>query len=224
MYRLLPILAAGGLLLAYGAAEGTWTERWHHSHATEDAAARLATVPPTIGDWQSRDEELDPRQAVKAELSGSLLRHYINRTNGARLTVVLVCGRPGPISLHTPDVCFVGSGQVLVESPKAQPMPDDHPAQFFVGRFRSGEETAVEYSRAFWGWSANGDWSAPASPRFVFARAPALYKLYVIRPMVRADELLADDPAQEFMRRFLPQLREHLFGNATEKAPTHPKP
>ncbi len=219
MRNLLPSLVAAALLLSFGVAEGVWTERWHHSGASEDAANRLAGVPTTVGEWESQDEQLDPRQLVKAELNGSLLRHYTNRSNGATLTVLLVCGRPGPVSVHTPDICFVGSGQVLVENPKAQALTEDRPAQFMVGKFRRGEETVAEYFRVFWGWTANGDWSAPASPRFAFAQAPALYKLYVIRPMIRSDEMLADDPAQGFIRIFLPQLREHLFTNPPQSKP-----
>jgi hypothetical protein len=224
MYRLLPILAAVPLLLTFGVAEGTWTERWHQSHAAEDAAALLAGVPATVGEWHSQDEELDPRQAVKAELSGSLLRQYTNRSNGAAIMVMLVCGRPGPVALHTPDICFVGSGQEMIETQKAQTIPDDRPAQFFVAKFRRGDETVAEYFRVAWGWSANGDWSAPASPRLAFARVPALYKLYVVRPMVRADEPLADDPTSKFLRLFLPQLRQHLFPGATGNDTSQPKP
>src|SRR5436190_11210209 len=109
MARSWPILLPLSLLMAFGIAEGIWTERWHQSHAAEEAGARLSSIPPAVGDWESREEQLDPRQVVKAELTGSLVRHYTNRSTGVTVTVMLVCGRPGPISVHTPDVCFVDS-------------------------------------------------------------------------------------------------------------------
>src|SRR4051812_35665079 len=110
MTRCLPAIAAALLLLGFGVAEGKWTNRWHQSHAAEDAGRRLAEIPLTLGEWQGTSGELDPRQAVKAELSGSILRQYTHKSNGTTLTVLLVCGRPGPVSVHTPDVCFAGSG------------------------------------------------------------------------------------------------------------------
>jgi hypothetical protein len=224
MLRLMPILVAFPMLLAFGAMEGAWTERWQHSHLTDDAAGRLAQVPLSVGEWQSQTQELDQRASVKAELSGSQLRHYTHRTSGALLTVLFVCGRPGPISVHTPDVCFVGSGYALADTPSAHAIPEMHPAQFVVGKFRKGDDAISEYFRAFWGWSADGDWSAPPSPRLAFARVPVLYKLYVIRSLVRADEPLANDPAQDFLRLFLPQFREYVFSNSTGKDISRSKP
>lgn len=211
MKQILPTLIAALILMTFGLAEGIWTNRWTRSFAIDEAAARFATVPANVGEWESRSEEMDPRQVVKAELSGWMIRHYKHRTKGTTLTVVLVCGRAGPISLHTPDVCFVGSGYTLLSPPTPHTLAFDRPAIFNVARFRVGVDGLADYRRTYWGWSADGDWSAPTSPRIAFARAPALYKLYVVRPMNRGDEPLTEDPAQEFLRLFLEQLREYLF-------------
>src|SRR4051812_4852958 len=110
MTRCLPAIAAACLLVGFGVAEGFWTDRWHQSHAAYDAGRQLAGLPLAVGDWEGAGGELDPRQVVKAELTGSILRQYANKSNGTTVTVLLVCGRPGPVSVHTPDVCFVGSG------------------------------------------------------------------------------------------------------------------
>src|SRR5262245_13026212 len=130
MTRLLPALLALALVVAYGVAEGTWTGRWVPAAAPHEAAARLADVPTTLGDWQGKDQTLDHRVAAQAELSGSLLRYYTHKTTGETLTVLLVCGRPGPVSVHTPDVCFVGSGYALPQPPARQHVPAGGPDEF----------------------------------------------------------------------------------------------
>jgi hypothetical protein len=211
MTRYLLPLSAVALVVGFGLFEGTWTERWHHSNATSVASDRLSTIPLVINDWHGQEGKLDERQMVKAELTGALMREYVRKSDGVNVMVLLVCGRPGPVSLHTPDVCFQGSGHALIESPAPQAVREDRPARFNVARFRKGDETVAEYLRAFWGWSADGEWSAPAAPRLTFARAPALYKLYVIRQLARPDEPFADDPSHDFLRAFLPEARKHLF-------------
>lgn len=220
MIRLFPILVAFPLVIGFGIAEGMWSDRWGNRELAQAAADRLAALPANVGDWESQSEELDPRQAVKAELNGSLLRHYSHKQTGALLTVMLVCGRPGPVSVHTPDVCFVGSGYTMTETPMPHSVAEARPAQFLVSKFRRGDEVISSYYRVFWGWTADGNWSAPNSPRLAFARDPALYKLYIVRPMSRADERLSDDPALEFLRLLLPQIRDVVFaGGADVKRP-----
>ena len=48
-------------------------------------------------------------------------------------------------------------------------------------------------------------------PRVQFGGASALYKLYVIRPLSRPDEPPAEDPSDDFMRAFLPEVRKCLL-------------
>lgn len=211
MTRFLLPASAVVMVLAFGVAEGIWSERWQHSNATVEASQRLLNVPLVVGDWHGAEGKLDERQMVKAELTGALMREYVRKADGANVTVLLVCGRPGPVSLHTPDVCFQGAGHALIESPTPQVIREERPARLNVARFRKGDDTVAEYLRVFWGWSADGEWSAPSTPRLTFARAPALYKLYVIRALARPDETFADDPALDFLRTFLPEVRKHLF-------------
>ena len=43
-------------------------------------------------------------------MTGYLLRTYTHRISGETFQVLLVCGKPGPTSLHPPDVCYQGAG------------------------------------------------------------------------------------------------------------------
>src|SRR5205823_11374713 len=64
MKRILPVLMALPLVIAFGVAEGQWTDRWSMSDEIEQASARLRSIPTTAGEWEGTDEELDPRQAA----------------------------------------------------------------------------------------------------------------------------------------------------------------
>jgi Protein of unknown function (DUF3485) len=123
MPRALPIATAPALVIAAGLVRGQWTRRWATSHAVEVALARLERVPVTLGNWRGRSLELDREQLTTAEIAGSIARRYENRRTGATVTVLLVCGRPGPISVHSPDICYPGAGFRPMGSLARQSLP-----------------------------------------------------------------------------------------------------
>lgn len=241
MLRTLPALAAVPLVLAFGVAEGLWTDRWHQAPDVALAAGRLAAVPLTVGEWQGEDQVMDARVRAKAEIAGYLLRQYVHRPTGATVSVLLVCGRPGPVSVHTPDVCYGGGGYGQIGSPARHtvdpPPPVGQrgtldvargtrgpvgPASFWVGTFAKGAGVIPDRLRVLWAWTETGDWTAPDAPRLAFARAPVLYKLYVVRPLVRLDEPVAADPGEEFLRLFLPHVHQALFPGAADPLRGYP--
>ncbi|MCS6851587.1 MAG: EpsI family protein [Gemmataceae bacterium] len=189
-----------------GLLHGMWTDRWAVSRDPEEASAWLQHLPATVGDWSS--EPIPVRRQELPNVSSWMVRRYTHRGNGASLSVSVVAGRPGPVSVHTPDMCYVGSGYELVNRPTRLTVATaaGSQAEFNVGRFRKDKADGVEQLRIFWAWSTGEGWQVPANPRLTFARYPVLYKLYVVRPLVRGNEALDDDPAVSFLRVFLPQL------------------
>src|SRR5690348_14337503 len=107
MKRSLPAVAAVVLVVACGVVHGFWTGRWSGITNT-DVAAHLAQVPLDVGDWQGHDLEADAR--LKDGMAAVLYRSYVHRQSRETVTVYLVCGRPGPVAVHTPDVCYAASG------------------------------------------------------------------------------------------------------------------
>ena len=209
-----PALLTVALLLvaSFGVAEGLWTGRWAPSEVLDRAAARVADVPRSLGEWEGADADLDAREVALAKLRGHLRRTYTHRQTGETVTVMLLCGQPGPISVHTPDVCFQGQGSVMAGAPKRETIAADDPsAEFWSARFERSGPVGTEASVALWGWSSDGRWEAADRPRVRYARAPFLYKLYVIRPL-RNSAKEANDPAlSEFLGLFLPAARAALF-------------
>jgi hypothetical protein len=213
--RLLFAWIAVVLLCAYGVAEGLWAGRWLPASEADAPASRLAALPLSVGEWDGQAQELDARQLRVGSIRGYVMRQYVHRRTGETISVLIVCGRPGPIAVHSPEVCYGGAGyeQVAAKQPhsvRADALPE--PADFWSATFQKTGAARPDQMRILWSWNATGKWTAAENPRFQFARHPALYKLYVTRRLAGADEPLDNDPAVEFLRLFLPQAQQALFG------------
>jgi hypothetical protein len=222
MIKFVPAGTALCLVLASGIVHGVWTDRWRSSDLPQVWATRVCDVPLVIGDWEGEPLEMDARSREIAQIDGYLLRRYVQRHSRQEVVVSVVCGRPGPVGAHTPDVCFWGSGYDAVQRParfEALDAGPGGPAEFWTARFHRPDDPAAPQVRVFWAWSAAGPWRAVAYPRVEFARCPALYKLYVGRTLQRQDEPLERDPAVTFLRLLLPELRRALFPDRPGTSP-----
>ncbi|MBN9523784.1 exosortase-associated EpsI family protein [bacterium] len=208
-HALLPT-AALLVTVGYGAAEGLWTGRWADGDDGR-VAARVNDIPRTLADWEGTDRELDAREVRVGRIAGHLWRTYQNRRTGEAVTVMILCGRPGPIAVHTPDVCFQGQGCAMAGQPRRQAVPPSG-AEFWAARFDQPTAAGADRTAALWAWSADGRWEAAESPRVRYARSPFLFKLYVLRPLGPSASDGADDAAlAEFLRLFLPAAGTALF-------------
>jgi hypothetical protein len=211
MSRLLPLGLLLIVVVASGTAHGLWSGRWNVSDGPARAAARLERMPMTIGDWDGTAGELDARQMKMAELSGARVCEYVNRRTGSVVSTLLVCGRPGPVSVHTPEICYVGNGYELTRPRDGFRHSSLAGAEFWLCDFHKPQAATPDRLRIFYAWSVNGSWSAPENPRLTFFREPAIYKLYVTRKLLQTEEPVEDDPAIDFLKVFLPQLQESAF-------------
>jgi hypothetical protein len=209
MLRYLPVPIAVVILVASGAASGLWSGRWAPPADINEAKAVLARVPATCGDWESRPLDLDPEVWSGLDTSGYLVRRYVNRRARSEVTVVLECGWPGHVAVHTPDVCYPNAGYELVGERTRQPAPTG-PGEFWVAHFRKPEAPARDELRIFWAWNADGAWQVPNNPRLAFGGRQVLYKLCVIRRVTQADEPLDGGPIMTFLNAFVPALQACL--------------
>jgi len=213
MRRGLLIVLVGSALVVDGVVYGRWTDRWSFSRDSELAAAKVQEVPMRFGDWEGRaNEPLGPREIELAGFQGHINRTYTDRRTGSIVHVLLACGRPGPLAVHTPEVCYCGLGYQAIGTAKhlEKLSGDRPPAEFWKARFGKSDSAVQSQLRIYWTWSANGVWRAPENARIAFAGAPVLYKLYVIQEITR-DESQMDKAGQEFLGQFLPILDQTLF-------------
>src|SRR5258708_4157538 len=137
------ILAAGlFIVVASGAAYGVWTQRWQKSADLEVRAAKLKELPDDLGRWKSEPAEVESDALAMAGAEGWWVRRFTDERTGTSLLVILLCGRPGPLSVHPPDACYGGAGYALEAPPiKYTPRagPTAPPAGVWTGKFKQPE-------------------------------------------------------------------------------------
>jgi hypothetical protein len=199
-------------LVGSGVVHGLWTDRWARAAAPTDLD-RLNEVPLGLGEWQGQAIE---SHKPSPDAVVYLYRRYTNRA-GETVTVALVGGRPGPISIHDPKACYGSSGYKVAQG-ATYPVPPE--ARGSAGEFRTAQflktrasETA--HLRIYWAWNAGAAWETPRDPRTTFAGLPFLYKLYFIRDMPSPDQPDKDDPCVDLMRTLLPELQKAMFAKTS---------
>jgi hypothetical protein len=209
--RLMPVWVAAPLLLGYGLVEGWWTNRWHGSDDFQTVAAQLDTLPMVLVNWTARPLELTERERAIGQIKAWSYRRYLDSTSGKAITVLVVCGRPGPVAAHAPDVCFSGAGYKPTGEPVRRTL--DGGAETWTGAFRKDTGPVPDFLRVTWSWNATGAWEASSSPRLAFARYPILVKLYVLQHATVPDEASAKETCDAFLAVLLPELQQRLFPN-----------
>jgi EpsI family protein len=208
------LLAVVAVVVAVdGYVHGVWTQRWRQSPELVRAVARLERMPATVGDWRGTDlKKLQERAVRLAGFDGYVQRRY-ERADGAAVTVLLACGRSGPLSVHTPEVCYAGAGfQIAGDTVRdtVQVEKNSGPTEFWKAKLiRPG--TVPQRLRIFWSWHAREGWRAPDSPRSAFAGLPALHKMYVTCELPAGDTQPAEAACAEFLTQLLPELDRALF-------------
>ena len=205
MTRSLAFLFALTALLTGGYVHGLYSERWRTSNELEFGIERLPTVPLEIDGWKA--EEIESNQA-EFDLAGA--RGYwsrIYRKDGQEILAILMVGRAGRMSVHTPEVCYRGAGYELFGPPVPHDVgePDAALGRFWTANFMKPSAAGAEL-QLDWGWNCGHGWQAPASPRWEFAGRPALYKLYLSRSSAGGNTATQTAIMDGFLRRFVPAL------------------
>ena len=205
-------LCASGFLALLGAsgADAVLNHGLHDPAAVKAAATRLNSIPEQIGDWTSSLEAIDARERRIAEIVGSVRRTYRNSENGYVVSLTILCGAAGPMSVHPPTACFEGVGYELSSGPSVVTFADadDAPSSLNRAMFRLPGSQMTDVVRVFWGWSDDGRWTAPANPRLAFRGQPYLFKMYVVdRSLPQADDVRQ---SEAFLEEALPEIRKRL--------------
>lgn len=135
------------------------------------------------------------------------MRTYEHESSGEIVSVLLIVGRPGPVAVHSPDVCYPAAGYEASEAPVHQRVTAKNgtTAEFWKVDFRKEMVPIPGRLRIYWAWRGSGGWSAPLTPRLAFAREDCLYKLYVVRSLPPSPENDRSDASVDFIETFLTQ-------------------
>lgn len=200
-------------LVAVGVAHGLWTDRWR-PEIDESLEANFEKIPLTIGPWDGKD--IDGKGQPLVDIGGGRnLRRYVNRNDGATVSVLLKRGPRGPMVIkHLPTECYVSAGYEIVEQPKRfLTLRKDAKGtdEFWTAVFRKTTDVVPYSVRVYWSWCGAGDWQAPDNPRLKFLPYRNLYKIYFTRTLVGEDERFDGSPTHEFIREFCDEFRKALF-------------
>jgi hypothetical protein len=197
-------LAAAALLVAAAVVHGNRTDRWGTPADLADAVDRLQSVPLAVGDWDGVATELPADQVAAANVAGYVSRKFTHRYDRTEVNLLILCGRPGPVAVHPPEVCY-GANGFTMGPVRAEAIGADQ--TLWQTDFTRGTGAVVEKIRVRWAWNDGRGWAASGSPRTDFARSPLLYKMYLVRPLpAKADEAA---PAHELdlLKQLLPALQ-----------------
>jgi hypothetical protein len=205
-------LCLGGLaLLCFGGgADAMLNSGLSSPEALASAATKLKTLPENIGAWTSTPRTIDEREQRLGEIAGYVRKDFRHSETGRAVTLTILCGASGPMSVHPPTACFEGVGYTLVSGPSVVGVSDDTGKTVSLNKasFRLKDAAVSEVVRVFWGWSTNGEWDAPSNPRVSFRGNPLLYKLYTVDRAWETAEDFAQSEA--FLREGLPVIRQCL--------------
>ena len=128
------LTAVVGALIASGVVDGCGPiAGWPTSASSTSAAARFERPARTFGELAGRGHRsVSPRDVARAV--GHLRRRDVNRDTGDAVMRGPRCvGRPGPISIHTPDACYAASGYEVTAPVRVTPWPTCRgPAEFWT--------------------------------------------------------------------------------------------
>lgn len=211
------LLAAIGVTAVAGLVHGRLSGRWGRPPQSASLAQRLEQFPADIGNWRVRDS-YDLEQGVRDALEcvGCVNRRYVNQETGEVVALAVMLGPAGPISVHTPEVCYSSREYRTVQPPQRTKIPDaaGGEASYWATTF---ESTRLEKSllRVYHAWSTDGGWTAAEHPRFEYAGQPFLFKLQLAAELPAGTDLTQQDPCGHFLRDFLPVFKQHVFGQAS---------
>jgi len=219
MSRYFILLIAAGVLLVDGYLCGRCNGRWHEAAELTQAAKVRERLPLTCGtrdEWQGKDlEPLDARTFQIAGFNGYLMRQYQNQRTRAVVSVFVAWGRPGPLSVHTPEVCYGGVGYALEATKRWSPRVDAGDrisGDFWTSTFSKNDSGAPKRLKLIWSLNKHGVWLAPDHPRWTLADAPVVFKVYVSQEYFQRGNATdrAPEAPEDFLRAFLPQLNQAL--------------
>lgn len=199
--------------LGTGYLHGRMTNRWGLRQDAQLAAEQLrVALPAEAGPWRLRREEPFPRAVVQVlQCPAHISRVYEHPQTGDVVTVAVIVGPPGPVSVHSPKVCY-SSRDYTIDGPCREVAFTDA-----AGQTHTLWELSLKVNdlaqvplKVLYGWSTGQRWQATSQPRFRFGGLSHLYKLQLSVTQHPASEAIQFDAAEDFLNHFLAQLQPRL--------------
>jgi hypothetical protein len=207
------IALVAALTVLAGVLQGRMSNRWGPSPDMLSAANKLKQIPQQFGDWRLKSTaDLDKNSLEQLDPAGYLVRAYENQATGEVVSVTVLLGRPGPISVHTPEICM-GSQNYQCRGERQKVTIGGAAGEndeFWALDYKTNDLRG-DLLRVYYGWSFGDRWSAAKDARFWSAGKPYLYKIQLSGLLPPGAGPQSDDPCHKFLKDFVPAAKECLI-------------
>ncbi len=202
------LLAIGILLtLSAGYVYGRYSQRWGPTVDLVAAGEHLQTMPQQVGDWQMLDElSMDVSAVDMLQCAGYTNRRYIHKKTGDTISIALIVGPPGPIAVHTPEVCYSSRAYTILDTNNTTTLDglQGNSHSFWKTTFTPNQITEDKL-RVYYAWATrptdatSTTWTAATRRRYRYGAEPLLYKLQIAGPLVSDISAGVRDPSRQFL-------------------------
>lgn len=204
------VLIAALATVASGYVSGQLSNRWGKSDDAARGSLLIESIPTEVGVWRFQgrqelsDDSLDQLECYAYENGG-----YLNTETGEVIQLSLIVGPFGPMSVHSPDICYPAAGyQPTGERHRTQISTGRETADLWVTSFQPRGLGTLPLS-VYYSWNAHGVWLAPDNARFSLGGAPVVFKLQVAsRADASGEASNSKDSCERFLEEFLPIWRD----------------
>ena len=194
-----------------GILHGNMTDRWGISDDGKKAGELIEQLPEKFGNWELQEEgrEMSGEARKQLRCHGYAYGTYVNPKTGKSASIAFLLGPPGPIAVHTPEICF--SSRDFKATGKRKPITIEtnggEKSRFWSLGFKSTRIDASDI-QVVYAWNGGKGWTASKSPRWEYSGSPYLYKLQIVCPA--NDPTSGQNPCEQFLKEFLPVANQHV--------------
>ena len=211
LFQSILVILAFGLTIGAALIYGQKSYRWGTNQQMVSLITAVDELPTEIGEWtQSYKQELDSSSKRLLNCFASFVGEYQHNVTSQRIQVGFLLGPAGPVSVHTPDVCFDSLNYRTVHKRARTKVGSGDFADSFWSIYFQSKDVDGGFLRSVYGWSVDGDWKSPDSSRLAFAGKPYLFKLQVSTTSDSQSDIENDRSIEQFLEQFTSVFRKQL--------------
>ncbi|MEQ9407446.1 MAG: exosortase-associated EpsI family protein [Fuerstiella sp.] len=180
--------------------QGQMTDRWGTSEQEKISAELVGSVPKQLGSWTYVKDGPELSDGVIAELGVNKYIHRVYSNGKDEVTVLLMSGQTARLVRHTPDICYGSKGNTFLAEPENAEISVDGTAhQFLILPIRPQGRAADDYVVVY-GFSADGQFDGPKSPRLAYHGKNILEKIQILASPNPEDVSAMPEGARGFIK------------------------
>ncbi|MEO1527419.1 MAG: hypothetical protein AAFX06_18470 [Planctomycetota bacterium] len=206
LYTLTLVTLAVGATLLGASYEGRLSHRWSSEHQTKRLTAAIKTLPESLNGWEKvSSQPVNATAQSVLHCFASDVSRFRHQETGRQIEAAVLVGPSGPISVHTPDICYSSREyKSLGQRVRVGGGADQYWAIDFQGRGIAGG-----YLRSIYAWSDSERWEAPDSSRLRYAGKPFLVKVQFAVTGTTADSVQTPE-VLEFVEAYCDEVANQI--------------